>query len=496
MLVSGEDFQLKHAAGVDIVIVGAGAAGITSAMEFARLGRKVLLLEAGGLPPDDSRFEYFEAENNGRPYDVIRTRYRALGGATNVWNGYCRPLDRQEMQFQPWIGGLPWPMTHAALLPFQKRAAAMLALGPWEWNAAGIARSQGQSSLSSVPGANAVLSSVVWRFAGQPLSFAERYRAFLEGPQSTVVLNAPVVRVNTRAGRARSLDVRLASGRRVRINFKTLILAGGGIENVRLLLEMQSQSRGAENRVDRSGWLGRGWQEHPHAPIGTAFIPRSIADGPLWLFTRRRMIADVTTLAGFAFPKQVLEQQRMGSISITAAEWPAWSDSGVPLAAGVRLLAEQTTGEEIVARTLYARTESRTLRDSRIALSDARDPIGRRQAQLVWQVADGDFRDLAVSADLIGRAFAQLGLGVVHADASEEKLKQILDGGAHHIGGARMSRNPRTGVTNSFGAVHQIPNIYVTGSATFPSGGFSNPTLTIMALALRQAQHIAARSAA
>jgi choline dehydrogenase-like flavoprotein len=66
-----------------------------------------------------------------------------------------------------------------------------------------------------------------------------------------------------------------------------------------------------------------------------------------------------------------------------------------------------------------------------------------------------------------------------------------MRGGAHHIGGARMSRRPIDGVTDAFGAVHQIPNVFVTGSATFPSGGFANPTLTIAALVLRQAKYLA-----
>ncbi len=61
------------------------------------------------------------------------------------------------------------------------------------------------------------------------------------------------------------------------------------------------------------------------------------------------------------------------------------------------------------------------------------------------------------------------------------------------MGTARMADDPARGVTDAAGRVHSTENLYVCGSALFPSSGYANPTLTIVALALRQAEHLAER---
>jgi len=230
MLMRASDLPLDARGRVqaDIVIVGAGAAGIVSAMELARGGRDVLVLEAGGPPPDDSRFEYFAGDNVGQAYDLVNTRYRGVGGATNLWAGWCRPLDQFEMEFHPWVGGLPWPLTRSDLMDHSRRAAQLLDLGAWEWNVAKVAREHERASLADVPGSEELLSSTLWRFAAQPLSFADRFADFIAGPESRIVVDAPVIRINARAGRARNLVISPASGRRIRVDFDSLILAAGG----------------------------------------------------------------------------------------------------------------------------------------------------------------------------------------------------------------------------------------------------------------------------
>jgi choline dehydrogenase-like flavoprotein len=493
VLIDGKDLPVGRQGrlAAEIVIVGSGPAGLVSAMELSRRGRDVIVLEAGGLPPDDSRGAYFNGENAGRDYDLVWSRYRAVGGATNAWGGWCRPLDPYEMEQHPWVGGLPWPMSHRELTSYAKTAATMLGLGPWNWNAARIAASQGRASLEDLPGGAQSLAPVVWRYASHPLSFADRFRDYLNDPKSRVVFNAPVVRVDARGRSARGVHVMLNTGRRITITCDTLVLAAGGIETIRLLLETQARLRGAGVVLDRSGWLGRGWQEHPHVPIGTALVPESVAEGPLWLYTGRRDVGGVPVMAGLTFPTSVLKRHRLSALSVTINS--VVSTPLAPYSTGMRHIAESIAHEPTPVRQLFARSESRTLRQSRVTLSERRDALGRQQARLDWRLAEGDYRDLGVAARLMALAFAQLGLGVVHQDAGKEELLRRIRGGAHHIGGARMSRDPKEGVTDGFGALHQMPNVFVAGSATFPSGGFSNPTLTIMALALRQARFIASR---
>lgn len=472
-----------------VIVIGAGAAGLTCARELAAQGRDVIVLEAGGRPPDDSHREYFAGENIGQPYDLVGTRYRGLGGATNLWAGWCRPLDRYEMQYHRWVGGLPWPIRRDELIRYTRRAADLLGLGEWEWDASRIASRQGRQSLDDVPGADRYLSSVVWRFVTAPLSFAERFADFIDGPESRIVLRAPVTRIDVQGQAARGVQITLDDGRTHIVECETIVMAAGGIENVRLLLELDARLRAADRTLDRSGWLGRGWQEHPHVAIGSAQIPHSVAEGPLWMFTQRGDIDGVPTLTGLSLPTRELRRRRMSALSVSID--PMWGATA-PYSAGVAHAAEAVFGEPVRPHLLFARTESRPIRGSRVTLGRTRDALGRRQIRLNWALAEGDYRDLRVAARLIGRAFVRLGLGIVHETVDPADLSRRIGGGAHHIGGARMSEDPHRGVTDPMGALHEVPNVIVTGSAIFPSGGFSNPTLTIMALALRQSAYIAA----
>lgn len=489
MLIQAEDlpFDSRGRLSTDIVIVGAGAAGIVMAQELADRGHQVLVVEAGGRPPDDSYRDFFNADTDGQSYDLVASRYRALGGATNRWAGWCRPLDPYEMRNRRWVGGLRWPIPAAELAQYSQRAADLLNLGPWDWDASDLARRAGKPALADVPGVRGRLASVVWRFATEPLSFAQRFADFLENSTTRIALHAPVIGIEIREGRARSVTIGLRDGSERHVDCRTVVLAAGGVENVRLLLETNARMQSNGDRLDVSGWLGRGWQEHPHVGIGTAYIRDSVAEGLLWLYTSRRLLDGTPVLAGLTLPTAQLRRRRMAALSVTID--PQFG-MNVPFAAGVGAVSAAVAGEGTRPYLLFARSESRTVKGSRIALSERRDPLGRRQARLNWQINPGDFRDLGRGAELIARTFAQLNLGVVRVDADPTTLAQRVWGGSHHIGGARMSRDRRQGVTNPQGALHSVANLFVSGSAVFPTGGFSNPTLTIMALALRQADYI------
>ena len=74
---------------------------------------------------------------------------------------------------------------------------------------------------------------------------------------------------------------------------------------------------------------------------------------------------------------------------------------------------------------------------------------------------------------------------------SDELISAHPIGGFHHMGTTRMASDPRRGVADGWGRVHGLPNLHIAGSSLFPTGGWANPTLTILALALRSADRIA-----
>src|SRR5688572_12088295 len=88
----------------EVCIIGGGAAGITLALELAERGTKVVLLEGGGLSPDPLTQELYVGENLGLTRERLdESRSRYLGGSTNCWGGWCRPLDDIDFEARPWI---------------------------------------------------------------------------------------------------------------------------------------------------------------------------------------------------------------------------------------------------------------------------------------------------------------------------------------------------------------------------------------------------------
>ncbi len=109
-------------------------------------------------------------------------------------------------------------------------------------------------------------------------------------------------------------------------------------------------------------------------------------------------------------------------------------------------------------------------------------------------------RSVAVLVDALGRELERLGLGKVEPagwlGSGEWQTDKLVSshpiGGYHHMGTTRMGTDPRTSVTDPEGRVHGLRNLWVAGSSLFPTGGWANPTLTIVALALRSAERISA----
>lgn len=134
-------------------------------------------------------------------------------------------------------------------------------------------------------------------------------------------------------------------------------------------------------------------------------------------------------------------------------------------------------------------------RASRITLGSRRDKLGRPVARLDWRLTELDRRSIRRSQELVGDAFADAGLGRLIKRFGEERPPTIMGGGFHHIGTTRMGTDPDSSVVDPDGRVHGVENFYVAGMSIFPTAGYANPTMTVVALAVRLAHHLRAGSA-
>lgn len=511
----------------DVAIVGAGAAGITLARRLLTEGLSVILLESGGLDYEKASADLNAGENVGEDYYALEdSRLRFFGGTTAIWGGRCAELDPIDLVRRSWIPHSGWPIDHAQLRPYYDAA----------WRALGLASSAYRSDplRPRLPAFSPdELATPLWAFDNQFDRFSFlRCEDLVDHPRCTIVTHATVREIVAEpSGRAiRKLDVRSMSGRSLDVRARDYVLAAGGIENPRLLLASRSVQRdGLGNDHDQ---VGRYFMEHPHARGGR------VVGGAAWRLLdafKKRRVGDREFAALIAPSARLQAEQGLLNTSLTiAGRRPVQGSEALlmraylhakhrlaPTQRGRRLwrVTKHITGQAQYITdplrpwllhkagrldiALVIRGEQAPNPDSRVKLTADTDALGMPRAALDWRTSALDVDSAAGLVAALARELSRLGLGKVEAAPwlSDPSRCWAIDplisahpiGGYHHMGTTRMSENPRTGVTDAEGRVHGIANLYVAGSSLFPTSGWANPTLTIVALAMRTADTIAAR---
>jgi choline dehydrogenase-like flavoprotein len=296
----------------------------------------------------------------------------------------------------------------------------------------------------------------------------------------------------------------------------------GGIENARfLLLSTSVHKQGIGNEHDL---VGRYFMEHLGAELGT-FVSSSqdLAQYDFYETQQRRLRAGAAAAlpttsikAYITLAPETYRKYRMNTGHVVIArEWslPVLDQPGYVsfkrLAQGQATLKDlgtvvdnlQDTARAVTFRIrphevpLYqirCQMEQTPNPNSRVTLGDERDKLGQRRVQLDWQLQEQDLYSVRQMIRIIAVAFGQGRLGRVKIDVPQDldKLSEHIGGHWHHMGTTRMHDDPKQGVVDKNCKVHSVKNLHVAGSSVFPTGGFSVPTLTIVALAIRLADHI------
>ena len=144
---------------------------------------------------------------------------------------------------------------------------------------------------------------------------------------------------------------------------------------------------------------------------------------------------------------------------------------------------------------LFYQTEQAPNPDSLVRLHAERDRFGMPRLEAAIRFTELDLHTIRATHRLIAARFAESGTGELQCDddaldAWIEDRRTQFNSSAHQLGTTRMGRDPRTSVVDADCRVHGVANLYVAGSSVFPTGGHANPTLTLVALALRLAAHL------
>src|ERR1700742_376403 len=157
----------------DICIIGAGAAGISMALEWIGTPYKVILLEGGGFEYESQMQNLYKGKTTGqRYYPLESARLHYFGGTTGHWAGFCSPLDPIDFKMRDWVPHSGWPIKREDLDPFYIRANQNLDLGPYEYNEE-YWRSK-DPSLDSIPFDKQVVFNKMWQFS-PPTRFGAKY---------------------------------------------------------------------------------------------------------------------------------------------------------------------------------------------------------------------------------------------------------------------------------------------------------------------------------
>ncbi|HEY1227818.1 MAG TPA: GMC family oxidoreductase, partial [Ramlibacter sp.] len=145
--------------------------------------------------------------------------------------------------------------------------------------------------------------------------------------------------------------------------------------------------------------------------------------------------------------------------------------------------------------SLEVQGEQQPLASSRVQLTRDADALGMRKLKVDWRYCAADIESVARTLDLLAGELERTGVGRFDYDRDELEGDLMRYGayGGHHIGTTRMGTQPGTSVVDADCKVHSVSNLYVAGSAELPTSSQANPTLTIVALALRLADRLTQR---
>jgi choline dehydrogenase-like flavoprotein len=531
----------------DVCVVGSGPAGIALAIELSARGRRVLVLESGGETQDAALQELSASMiADPRVHDDTRiTMSRRLGGTSNLWGARCQPFDPIDFEPRPWVPGAGWPIALHDIAPWYARACELVDCG------APVFRDDG---IGMAPADTRVELTRLERFSNRPRLQQLHRERLRDDPKIDLRLYCTVVGAAWGdGGRVVALLVCTPDGARHQVPAQQVVLAMGGLETTRLMLNLQQQHPMLFGGPQ--GALGRHYMAHVIGEVADVEWHTDAMDRAFDFFVdghgsyvRRRMVPSDAQQREHRLPNvsfwpvvppvadaghrsallsSVFLAMSIGPVgrllvaeAIRRYHAPEGTPRGPHLRNIVRGLPSAVSGSarflwhRYVSRWrmpgFFIRNPSRTYglsyhaehfpsADSRVRLSDERDRHGLARIHVDLRFGTRDAQALFRAHELMRDWLAATGLGRLRyrqpAEQTEQAILDIARHGTHQIGTVRMASSAAQGVVDGNLRCFDVPNLHVASSAAFPSSGQANPTLTLVALAVRLAATLAPEGA-
>ncbi len=523
MIIDLAQTEIPPVRHTSVCIAGAGAAGICLAVELAKSGVSVTVLESGGIEEERATQDLYSSEVAGVPHRGIHEgRFRVLGGSTTHWAGQILEFDAQNFETRAWVPHSGWPFPKEVLTPYYRRALELEGLASCisddheVWKAARCVPPDFGDMLVPFfsrwcPEPNfAVLH-------GQVLRDSSRVMAYLHANVCEILLAEDCRSI---AG----LRCRTLSGRSTIFTADRYVFCLGGIESARLLLQPLAETTAAPP-WNVHGLVGRYFQDHIYASL-FQIQPRHNRRFHQWF--------DNVYRSGFMyFPYLMLsaeEQRRLKCLAISAGflfhngpQTEAIDEfrgtlararrEGAGAAGLFRAARNLPSPSFLLGKTIRRKFQGRAYNPSeagismrfhceqspdtgsRVELSNERDALGMFRTRLHWTVTDLEIHTMRQFSYVIEEVFRRSNLADLvpppAATGSDDGMVTLFEDAYHHMGTTRMADSAQYGVVDTNLRLFGVLNGYVCSSSVFPSSGFANPTHTLIALAARLAEHLA-----
>lgn len=507
-----------------VVIVGTGSGGGVLANELAQKGVKVVALEAGGryLPEDyvndewDSfgQLAWKDTRTTSGDWRVARDFknlptwiVKAVGGTSIHWAGASLRFQDHEWKAASHYGGvqgaslLDWPIDAAEMAPWYDLAEAKLGVTrtgdipglPGCTNYKVFEAGAKAIGCQEVHTGRMAINSVEYdgRMACQQTGFcfqgckwgAKWSTAYTDIPRGEATGNLEVrdnchaMRIEHDAGgKVTGVLYRDRNGNDQLQKARVVCVAGNSIESPRLLL-LSASSMFPDGLANSSGQVGRNYMRHTTGSVYGIF------DKPVRMWRGTTMAGIMRDEARHDPSRGFVGGYELETLSLGLPFMAAFLDPG---GWGREFTTALDSYENMAGMWIVG--EDMPQETNRVTLNHAvTDDFG-------LAVPDVHYDDHPNDIAMRNHAYAK-GAAIYDAVGATRTLPTPPYPSTHNLGTNRMSENPRDGVVNSHGQSHDIPNLFVSDGSQFTTGAAENPTLTIVALAIRQAGFIASQMA-
>jgi len=531
MFIESKDLDEFKSVDADICIVGAGVAGITIARELINSGKNVVILESGNLKPESDTQSLNKGLKSGlKYYDLESSRIRAFGGTSHAWHigenpGFVRlrSLDAMDFEKRDWVPYSGWPITKSELDPYYERAHRVFKIGPCRYDADYWSDQNNKPEISF---SDKSIQTTIFQFARKDVFYSDYRKELANAKNIKIYLNATVqnLHLNEYAKHLNSASATFSDGKKIDVHANCFILAQGGLENPRtLLLSDDRMKNGIGNQNDV---VGRFFMEHPHLWSGT-FYPSDYSIFQNKLLYQIHSENSLKIMGKFVFSEELIRQNKILNNAVSIHHSPmqalkksvqsirklsgaisernlnllpelktVFKNSGVIAYAALRKLINGDREQWFDKKYKYhgfllnMMSEQSPDPESRIILDRKKDRFGQNCLNLKWKLNSSDIRSIRRFQQIFDEELRKNSLGRIDIDLHDDSVPETIHGGYHHMGTTRMSENPKNGVVDRNCKVHGISNLFVAGSSVFPTVGYANPTLTIVALSIRLTEHL------